>query len=46
MDNVILNFDDVSVHTSILTRNLLSRLNIKANFLSPYSPKLAPVKLF
>ena len=46
MDNVILTLNNASVHTSIRTRNLMSRLNIKASYLPPYSPKLAPVELF
>ena len=45
IDNAILTLDNASVHTSIRTRNLLSRLNIRASYLHPYSTKLAPVEL-
>ena len=46
IENVIINLDNASIHTSKQTKKLLYALKLKVSYLPPYSPKLAPVELF
>ena len=46
MQNIVLNMDNASIHTSDKTKKLLSLYGYNVKYLSPYSPKLAPVELF
>ena len=44
-ENIIVNLDNASIHTSALTRRLFWAFGIKVWFLPPYSPKLAPIEI-
>ena len=46
IQNVILNMDNASIHTSDKTKKLLALFEYEVKFLPPYTPKLAPVELF